>query len=145
MTNTRLPWPDSHGQAVVIDIFPFEALLDDFRRLQSRDLQTRKIKAKQRQTFPRKINFLPKKKYIKVRSEINLKECCKRIIVDDINFICFYRHVFILVKVLNRLCLLEIVLKNTALMWRNVKHVHGKKRSFGNLSPHGLHRRELQN
>lgn len=41
MTNTRLPWPDSHGQAVVIDIFPFEALLDDFRRLQSRDLQTR--------------------------------------------------------------------------------------------------------
>lgn len=57
MTNTRLPWPDSHGQAVVIDIFPFEALLDDFRRLQSRDLQTRKIKAKQRQTFPHKIIF----------------------------------------------------------------------------------------
>lgn len=39
MTNTRLPWPDS--QVVVIDIFPSEALLDDFRRLQSRDLQDR--------------------------------------------------------------------------------------------------------
>jgi len=32
MTNTRLPWPGSHGQVVVIDIFLFETmLLDDFR------------------------------------------------------------------------------------------------------------------